>query len=367
MTSRNEIKNWFYPGAYPTAAQFHELLDSYFHHLDEIGIDNIENLRSLLNAKAENEVLQQLWSMYQSHVTDKNNPHGVTPAQIGLDATRDIDKPVSKAVQDALLEVLYSANHYTDAHATVEAIHKTSEQIRAEIVESDIPDTIARCNYVLQQIALVTGNAADSYNTLEKLQTKLNAVEKLIYGDDADNLIETLQEALGFINAHKAQIDSLVNTYIAKADIANDLYTNDTTKVLSAKMGTVLYAQIDSLNNAVTALNIALSNKADNIQTFAEAAARDNIQSGESVATIFGKLKKWVSDLKAVAFTGSYNDLSDKPTSLSASDVYAWAKAVTKPSYAYGEISNTPAPQQTILSATEPTGLFRDGDIWIKS
>lgn len=47
---------------------------------------------------------------------------------------------------------------------------------------------------------------------------------------------------------------------------------------------------------------------------FSEASTRANILSGESFATLFGKIKKFFSDLKAVAFSGSYNDLSDKPT-----------------------------------------------------
>ena len=36
----------------------------------------------------------------------------------------------------------------------------------------------------------------------------------------------------------------------------------------------------------------------------------------------------------------NYNNLSNKPTSLPASDVYAWAKASTKPSYTLSEITN---------------------------
>lgn len=47
---------------------------------------------------------------------------------------------------------------------------------------------------------------------------------------------------------------------------------------------------------------------------FDEAQERQNIQSGESIKTLCGKVKKWFSDLKAVAFTGSYNDLINKPT-----------------------------------------------------
>lgn len=47
--------------------------------------------------------------------------------------------------------------------------------------------------------------------------------------------------------------------------------------------------------------------------TFTEAEERTNIESQETMSTIYGKIKKWFSDLKTVAFTGSYNDLSNKP------------------------------------------------------
>lgn len=48
--------------------------------------------------------------------------------------------------------------------------------------------------------------------------------------------------------------------------------------------------------------------------TFTQAATRENIASGNKLSVIFGKIMKWYADLKAVAFSGSYNDLSDKPT-----------------------------------------------------
>ena len=47
---------------------------------------------------------------------------------------------------------------------------------------------------------------------------------------------------------------------------------------------------------------------------FTEASTRANIASGDTLSTMLGKIKKWFSDLKTVAFSGSYNDLSDKPT-----------------------------------------------------
>lgn len=52
----------------------------------------------------------------------------------------------------------------------------------------------------------------------------------------------------------------------------------------------------------------------DQKPTFTEAETRTNIESGETLSTILGKIKKWFSSLKSVAFSGSYNDLNDKPT-----------------------------------------------------
>ena len=49
-----------------------------------------------------------------------------------------------------------------------------------------------------------------------------------------------------------------------------------------------------------------------NVQ-FNEASSRQQINSGESVKTLFGKIRKFLADLKAVAFSGAYSDLSGTP------------------------------------------------------
>lgn len=46
---------------------------------------------------------------------------------------------------------------------------------------------------------------------------------------------------------------------------------------------------------------------------FEETQNRQQISSGDSANTLFGKIAKWLSDLKMIAFTGSYNDLADIP------------------------------------------------------
>lgn len=46
---------------------------------------------------------------------------------------------------------------------------------------------------------------------------------------------------------------------------------------------------------------------------FEETIEREEINSGEKHSIIVGKIKKWLSDLHKVSFTGSYKDLKNKP------------------------------------------------------
>ena len=50
-----------------------------------------------------------------------------------------------------------------------------------------------------------------------------------------------------------------------------------------------------------------------NVVNFVMAAARSMILSGEDLETLFSKLARWLNDLKAVALSGSYNDLTNRP------------------------------------------------------
>lgn len=74
---------------------------------------------------------------------------------------------------------------------------------------------------------------------------------------------------------------------------------------------------LSQLGNATAALvglgNVPNLATNDQMPTFAQASTRENIESGEKVSILFGKIQKWFADLKSVAFSGSYNDLSDRP------------------------------------------------------
>lgn len=75
-------------------------------------------------------------------------------------------------------------------------------------------------------------------------------------------------------------------------------------------------------NVNITPANIgalATTGDASNTTTaFTQASTRANLTTKEKISVSFGKIMKWFADLKTVAFTGSYNDLSNKPTIPSA-------------------------------------------------
>lgn len=68
----------------------------------------------------------------------------------------------------------------------------------------------------------------------------------------------------------------------------------------------------------ITKANVGLGNVPNvttnnQVPTFSQASARTNIASGEKLSVILGKIMKWYADLKTVAFTGKYSDLSGRP------------------------------------------------------
>lgn len=78
---------------------------------------------------------------------------------------------------------------------------------------------------------------------------------------------------------------------------------------VNGRTGAVTLSKADvDLNNVP---NVTTDNQTP---TVTEASSRTNIASGDTLKTIIGKIKKFFTDLKTVAFTGSYNDLSDTPT-----------------------------------------------------
>ncbi len=98
--------------------------------------------------------------------------------------------------------------------------------------------------------------------------------------------------------------------YDGSGKVLEDRLTEDETAISSLQTDVKGKADKTDVDNKLSS-NSAIS---DTTVAFTEASARENIVSNEKTSTLFGKTKKWFSDLKKVAFTGSYNDLTDIPS-----------------------------------------------------
>ena len=130
-----------------------------------------------------------------------------------------------------------------------------------------------------------------------------------------------------------------------------------------------------TLQNAIASHQTKTGDTANNVSSFSEQTTRTNLSSGDKHSVLFGKIKKWFADLKAVAFSGKASDLtddsthrfvtdseksnwngkaagshthtrsqiSDFPSSMPASDVYSWAKQSSKPTYNASEVGAAPS------------------------
>lgn len=201
---------------------------------------NLETLEQYLNRVP----VQKRYYGLTFFALDKNNELRKYTFQTSLiEPTIDDDEEEIERIDKELQE-----------HVSNKAIHKTSEEIRSEIVDADIPDTIARVQWTLDQIntAVINliGGASDEYNTLKRIQTKIEELraemESQLYGDDGGTVLKTLEQALKFLNQYKDFIVDIPDNFVSKQDIVDNLTTDDPTKVLSAKQGKILS---DTLTN----------------------------------------------------------------------------------------------------------------------
>ena len=140
------------------------------------------------------------------------------------------------------------------------------------------------------------------------------------------------------INAESQTIRQLIDLSYANANGYTD---NKIAELINGAPSTLdtlkeIADALEENDDVVQALNDAIGSKTDqtefdahmnnqtihvtasemqNLSTpaFTQASSRAAIESEETLSVLFGKIKKWFADLEAVAFSGNYNDLIDKP------------------------------------------------------
>ena len=147
-------------------------------------------------------------------------------------------------------------------------------------------------------------------------------------------------------------------------DLTDYLTIEDASSTYATQVN--LQAETSRAEAAEQALNTSIQGKVSSqggetgntVTTFTESSTRANIVSGEKQSTLFGKIMKWFSDLKSIAFSGSYNDLSNTPSSLPPSGTAGGDLTGSYPNPTVGAGKIT---AEKIASGVIPTSLPADG------
>lgn len=134
--------------------------------------------------------------------------------------------------------------------------------------------------------------------SLKDLSDRLNAL-----ADSDDTTLDQMSEIVTYIKNNKSLIDNVTTTKVNVSDIVDNLTTNVSNKPLSAAQGVVLKALIDAITIPTT-----LPANGGNADTV------DNKHASDFAAANHSHAASTITGLAEVATSGSYNDLSNKPT-----------------------------------------------------
>lgn len=271
------------------------------------------------------------------------------------------------------------------------------KQITVSGVTYDINDETARTNIANHNTDVAAHN--DIRLIISDLSTRLSTLL-----DCDDTTLDQLSEIVEYITSNRDLIDAITTAKVSVSDIVDNLTTNESSKPLSAAQGVALKKLIDAIVVPTVPTNVsAFANDAEYASTSYVDKAISKVETAVSgtVTSVNGKsgvvnlsandvgalpesttIPKALSELTADTthrtvtdaektawnaksnFSGSYNDLSNKPTiptvpsnisafnndkgyltSYTETDptVPSWAKEKSKPSYTASEVGAEPA------------------------
>ena len=275
-------------------------------------LDDATTLWNAINGKVAQSVYDLFAASVNAHMSNTNNPHSVTKAQVGLsnvDNTSDENKPVSTAQQLAL-------------DAKVDKEHKTGSDVYYKVLsdnnfadaDKQNLDANTAARHTHSNKAILDGTTA-SYTTAEK--TKLGGIEEgaqantvdsvngktgdvvLDYEDvgaDAAGSAESLVGAHELdADAHKALFDALDEAKVDK-ETGKGLSTNDFDDTYKGNVDANTTARHTHSNKSILdqieeAFTTALKTKLDGIAAGAEVNVQSDWNQSNSAADDYIKNK----------------------------------------------------------------------------
>lgn len=170
-----------------------------------------------------------------------------------------------------------------------------------------------------------TSAHSDIRSLIAGLTSRLNAL-----ADSDDDTLDQMSEVVAYIKSNKSLIEAVTTSKVNVSDIINNLTTNVSNKPLSAAQGVALKGLIDALQKTVDGkanashdhdlsaminkLSVGDSVPTDNDYYVAQYAGGGTTTTTYLRRPVSALLEYVKSKLAKVATSGSYNDLSNKPT-----------------------------------------------------
>lgn len=260
----------------------------------------------------------------------------VTDTALNAASEKPIQNKAVKAEADRLqgeIDQKVPASRTVNGHALTANVNLTAADVGADASGSAAAALQNAKSYADKKIVDLVGGAPETLDTLKEVSDALEANADVVEALDAAIGTKASAEAL---NTH---VNNKSNPHnVTKAQVGLGNVENKTGAAIRGEMTKAeVVKALGYTPSAITKVPDVATN--DQTPTFTQATARANIASGEKLTVILGKIMKWYADLKTVAFSGSYNDLANRPSIPAAVAV----KGNAETDYRTGNINLTPA------------------------
>lgn len=185
-------------------------------------------------------------------------------------------------------------------------------------------NTLAQSQQAISDAESATNKALDAANkanisSQNTDQAIANANAATVKANDATTKAEqaasSANNAANSVGSAIEKAETATNAANAASSSANASASKAETATSSADIATqnANKAATNANEAAEKALAVAGTDMSNKTISFQTANTRSQLQSGSSLSTLLGQINKWFTDLKSVAFSGSYSDLINTP------------------------------------------------------
>ena len=251
-----------------------------------------------------------------SQITNGTNPHQTTANNVNLATSITVDGTAQTEVESALGAInTLAANNKTNKADKVN--NATNGHLAGLDGNGNLTDSGVVANDVIQKASVATGllkndGTVDSttyapsdnaYLVGDTAETTIDNADYFpFYDSSATGKRKTLFSSI--VDKLKSTFATIVSTgtednIVSLTSSGNIADSGVSKSVLSSKSES---SGGTSLSLVTTGEKYTWNNKVSDNPTFTQASSRANIVSGESFSTLFGKIMKWFTDLKDLAF-----------------------------------------------------------------